>query len=293
MTHVLATLLVALTVVFASATTTYAAIQLQDYSAKNHHRFYIGGDKDFIGADFDSSGVGRLPIGNRWATMISEHFFLSARHWAPVVGQTLRFYSTNDTSGDSENHVVAGGQQIGTSDVWLGRLSTAPSGDIARYPIIDLGEESAYYDQEIYTYGLDFGLSAVSQRLGRNTIDPFSFSNWNVGGSSGRAFRFDFDAVGGVGPDESFIQGGDSGGPSFIAVGDQLAIVGLHWFKFGTTSGDTFVPEYLPGLRNALLPWRGESLTTIVPEPSTLVLLSIPLLVVGTRRIRRSVGQSL
>ena len=284
-------LLLVVGMAFSLATSASGGLLLQSYSPKKHTRFYGGADKEFIGADFDSSGVGRVTSGNRWATMISEHYFVTASHWPTSNGQTVRFYHSDDPNSTFEDHVVAGGEivhdhvdrQFIFSDLWLGRLETAPSADIARYPILDLGEESAYFDLELFVYGLDNSTAPNSQRLGRNTIDPGSFRDQSIDRSTGRIFTFDLDDPGGLGADEAMIQGGDSGGPSFAAVGNQLALVGTHWFTIGDNrSGDTFVPHYIEDLSLAMEA-IGENLQRI-PEPSSVMLMVMAGLAVGLHR---------
>ncbi len=272
----------------------FAKITLQSYSAKNHYRFYTGGDKNFIGSAFDASGVGRG--ADRWATMISEHYFITANHHHAADGATIRFYHSNDPTGAFEDHTIDSGQQVflnpavpaSGTDLWIGKLATAPTTDVARYSVIDLGPNSAYYNEEIYTFGKDFGSASTSQALGRNTIDPGSISSRSDGSNTTLSYLYDFDDPGGVGADESFLQGGDSGGPSFIAVGSQLGLVGIHWFNNSSPdfSGDSFVPGYINQI-NDLLAVGGESLSVIVPEPASLALLLTTLGCLTMRRTRR------
>ena len=258
------------------ATQADAAMMLQSYSAKNHHRFYTGVDKAFIGDTYDSSGVGRG--ANRWATMISEHYFLSARHLHPDNGSTIQFFSGNDPGGASEDHVVASGQFIGGSDLWLGKLSTAPSSSIERYPILNYPSLSSYDNIELYNYGRDADSSNTSQRLGRNNFEPGSIGPQTVSGITGESFLYDYDNPGGMGADETRLAAGDSGGPSFSVINGEFALVGIHWFIYsdmGTLgSGDTFVPNYIADL-NAAMAMMGESVTTVIPEPSSLILVTL------------------
>ncbi len=283
--------LVGVAMLFLCAEPALSAMRIQSYSAKNHRRFYQGADKDFIGAAYDSSGVGRGfgPYG--WATMISDHYFLTAKHLNPTNGQRIRFHHTNDPTEAFEDHFVDSGTRIFSAglgtDLWVGKLSTVPSTDVARYSVIDLGQKSDYTDKEIYTYGLDSNFAGLFQTLGRNTIDPHLFFNWTVGGSKTLAYTFDYDNPGGVGADESMLIGGDSGGPSFISVGNQLALVGIHWFNSvgGGYSGDSFVPEYISQI-NTILGASGESLSVIVPEPSSVALIFAAICGLAARRLR-------
>ena len=284
---VLFSMLVGVGMVFLCVDSVFAVIRLQSYSPKNHRRFYVGADKDFIGADFDSSGIGRGTTANRWATMISDNYFISARHWHPTFGDKVRFYHTNDPNGTFEEHTVASGIRL-EGELWLAKFEETPSANVARYPVVDLGAQANYDDVEIFSYGLDSGISSLSHALGRNTIDSNTIHSQTVGGTTGLAYTFDFDNSGGLGADESQIQPGDSGAPSFVAFGDQLALVGIHWYIQGNASGDAFVSGYLDELDH-FLDIRGDSLNVIVPEPSSaaLLLAACSLAVTVRRRSRR------
>jgi len=89
-----------------------------------------------------------------------------------------------------------------------------------------------------------------------------------------------------ISPDETYLQGGDSGGPSFVeGASGELLLIGIHSF-IGTAdftpdpdrrlSGDTFLPSY-----------RGTILAAI-PEPMSIFLLTILVALSSCRRRRRS-----
>lgn len=98
-----------------------------------------------------------------------------------------------------------------------------------------------------------------------------------------------------VGADETFLVGGDSGGPSFVVENGALAIVGIYSFHaFDSVSGDpvlsgdSFVPSYIDELNAVML--REETLA-LVPEPCTWQLWILAglvgaLSVRGSRRCR-------
>ena len=73
-----------------------------------------------------------------------------------------------------------------------------------------------------------------------------------------------------------------------MVVNGSLALLGPHYFT-GTlgdgtpASGDSFVPNYVSQINNLM----GDESLTLVPEPSTLLLLGAGLLAVGLRRRRR------
>ena len=159
--------------------------------------FYTGADREFIGESYDSTGVGRGVSTSRWATMISDHYFLSATHFHPSIGAPIRFYHSNNPAGSFEDVTVASGTQIAGSDLWLGRLSSAPTTNVQRYPILSYATTAAYNNIELFTYGLGATSGPASQRLGRNYFDPGSVDAYTVGSTTGQAYLFDFDSPAG------------------------------------------------------------------------------------------------
>jgi len=166
--------------------------------------------------------------------------------------------------------------------VYLGRLSAPiPASDhIAFYPVLTLPNTSDYVGKTIYTYG-------IPNLVGRNvisTVEPYAES-----GENGPGMFFNYD-VPGLGPDETYLIGGDSGCPSFAVVNGKLALLGEHFSTYGTSgllipadwgapkasdgswwSVDGFVRAYIDQF-NAVLP-ANQQVTTVVPEPSTALLL--------------------
>ncbi len=68
-------------------------------------------------------------------------------------------------------------------------------------------------------------------------------------------------------PGNAFLQGGDSGGPTFfLYAGASPALVGVHWFNNDSPplSGDTFIPAYLSDLQTAMS-GSGENPTAVAP----------------------------
>jgi hypothetical protein len=262
-----------------------ADLLVQTLQPNRQDRFYVGPDKDFVGQPFDWSGVGQAGNGT-WATMISPDYFVSAAHYHPGAGDVLTFYEGNDPSGPSHQYTVSswsyqtnyGG--VG-SDLWVGRLTTPipSSAHVTYYPILGLASNDDYVGRMIYVNG-------KPNRVGRNIIDrittaqepdpPASPYKYTV------AMEFDYSTTSGLGADECYLIGGDSGGPSFSAVGGQLALVGIHYYNAGTPgpldlgpiSGDSFVPYYIDQL-NANM---GGEHVTVVPEPTTIVLLLVAML---------------
>jgi len=244
---------------------------IRAFDAKRHDRFYADADKAFVGEPFDWSGVGKTN-GGEWVTMISPSYFLSAAHLAPDTGDVVTFYEGNDESTPHTYLVAAGGQQIWMdgvpTDLWLGKLTVPldPAHHIKHYPILLLGSDSLYVDQEIFNYG-------KVDLVGRNVIEWIQVVT--SGSSSGVSVLYDYDDddVIDVGGDETLLQSGDSGGPTFGSWNGELTLLGIHWFNGqaddGTWfSGDTFVPPYINVINDLM---NGEALT-VVPEPAVHIL---------------------
>ena len=250
-----------------------AAMFVLGYQANLNDRFYVGSDKAFIGAAYDWSGVGQSS-DNFWETMISPSYFVTANHWHASIGDTIQFNLDNSPTGTYETRTVVWSEQVGdsNSDLWLGELSSPVGAGVAIYPILSLPNPANYKNLPLYTVGLADGSGVCNMRLGCNNIS-------SAGGSS---MDFVYNTSAGVGSNESYVMSGDSGGPSFVPVDGQLALVGTHSAHSdanpvnGSISIDTFVPFYINAIDAAMLAnGSSEQVTLVVPEPSTVVLLSI------------------
>ena len=232
-----------------------AATKIQGYESYLHERYYVGDDRAFVGDSYDWSGVGLTSISPndllpRWATMISSNYFISANHAHPQVGETVRFYETNDPDGAYEEHVVLSGMQIDKTDLWIGRLETSVSDNIGIMPVINLPDLSDYVGQTINIMGWSTTTSSdrMSMRMGRNVVTA----------STDSYIRWKYD-VPGIGADEAKTQSGDSGGGSFIVYNNQPSLVGIH----SGANADTSVPAYSSDINFLLC---GESLTYSSPD---------------------------
>jgi len=246
---------------------------------QRYSRFYEGGDKAFIGNGLDFSGVS---TSGPWATMISPQYFITAYHWPANSSSTLTFCEGNTTDSGEHTYSVDTSFQFSPlyngqpADVHLGRLSTPiPAADhIAYYPLLNLPDFSDYVSMTIYNYG-------NPNLVGRNVISKIE--PYAEAGENGPSMFFNYD-VPGVGPDETYLIGGDSGGPSFAVVDGKLALLGEHFSTYGTSglipfdggppkasdgswwSVDGFVPAYLDQL-DSVLP-ADQQMTTVVPKSS-------------------------
>jgi hypothetical protein len=223
---------------------------IQGYEPRLHDRYYVGDDRAFVGQQFDWSGVGRgQPTPNPlyenhrpWATMISDMYFVSAGHWHPMWGTTVTFHMDNNPNGpivlgtvDTYGYLIRTPDGAGWTDLWIGKFVSPIPDTIARYPALNL--PSSYIGLTLYASG-------KPDVVGRNIIaDVYT-------GTKGPLLRMNYE-IPGLGDDECFVQPGDSGGCSFVAVGNQLAVVGGHYFYSPSPidgeswSADTFVPGSL------------------------------------------------
>jgi hypothetical protein len=263
-----------------------AAMIVRHFQAPRHDRYYIGMDKAFIGDPYDFSGVGGT--GSAWATLVSDCFFLSATHAHPGIGSSVIFFEGNDLFGTSHTYTVAGGQQIGNTDLWVGWFGSAVDSNLARYPVLDLPLASDYFGLTQWNYG-------VNHRVGLNVTEGAGL--FTVGPSTGFSFVADYDNndTPSVGGDATFLQSGDSGAPTFNIVNGQLALIGIHWAISdifpGTNEGELFidsaVPAYISAI-NGVLAGKGQQLILAVPEPGMTVLLVISACGLGLVRRRRA-----
>jgi hypothetical protein len=269
-------------------------------------RFYVGADKAFIGAGMDLSGVG-LSSGGSWATMISPQYFISAYHDHPTAGQTVTFYQGDTTAGGGYTFTVdptyiATSYNGSPSDVYIGKLTTPiPASDhIASYPVLQLPSNNSYIGMTVYTYG-------YPNRLGTNVIS--NVGTYTEAGESQTGMFYNYDSSGGL--SESYLMGGDSGGPSFSVYNGQLMLMGEHFSNWGTSglpgapgnvwpttgdgswwSVDGFLPSYVSQI-DASLP-ADQQIATVqpVPEPITMTSLALAMGGLGAYLKRRKAQAS-
>lgn len=295
---------VALSLCFVSVRPVAAALTINGYTpatAGQYDRF--DNDPTFVGSAYDWSGVGRT-AGGRWGVLISPSFVLSAAHYPPGLGNTIRFYASNDSGGVFESSVIGSnftitdtGIGVG-SDLLLTRLNTPVTG-IATYAI---GNPAlSLVGEELFVWGQSDKADAfLNTRLGRNEVTGVApaFSDPKLVGT-GDIFVYDYNTTSGLGADEAKVDTGDSGGPSFIVGPDgKLALVGIHWFKYDPDpevpgslggSGDTLVTSFIDELNTAMAATGSlERVTVAVPEPSILGLCAVGLSTVCFRRRSRA-----
>jgi hypothetical protein len=293
--RILALLAIALAATVFHASTSSASLLIRGYQTGGDSRYDRFADSsDFVGDGLDFSGVGQDATGDpahpdqhRWATMISPHFFVCARHYA--ASGTVTFYdSTSQTNGHS--YAVLGGSAVYVegqtlpTDLYIGIIGSAASETY--YPILD--PNCVTVGQSLLVYG-------KSDRVGTNTIsaieDSFDLQTQNTDGSlttisRQKGFDFVYNEVGN--PGDAALVSGDSGAPSFVKIGNQLVLVGTHSGSdyslsapFPYTSTDTCPSFYIDEINAAMAALAAQygvgagEHVTVVPEPSALVLLAI------------------
>jgi len=270
-----------------------SALIIDSGSDEYNNRFNTTGDSNFIGKAYDWSGVG-WTAGSRWVTMVSDSYFLSANHWHPSSGDTVTFWEGNYGS-TSHTYTVGGGQRVGSTDLWLGQLTTTldSAHSINPFPVLMHETVNEYVYQEIFVYGAQQGNNVTGEHwVGKNVVDA-------IGDLASAGFIQQFFAN--QDPDGTYPwlnstiayeakgEGGDSGAPSFHVYDGQLALTGIHWATSNDPSStfDTFVSEYYSSI-NSLM--SGESLsavgTAVIPEPASLLLLVLASFTILHRRRR-------
>ena len=261
----------------------------------------------FYQSSLDLSGVGwKLPnltsgAGTAWnVAMIDNVHFIAAWHVHVAqdgtgksflgVGDTVNFRPSNSTTAIIQRQIASVVQvpnpDNSTTDVMLGTLSAPFTAldHIMSYPIPTNTDFNSYSQMPIFAYGRE-------SRFGRNNFSPTVFNgspSLDFGTGPTQYFSTDYDqpqfgASGNpdglpstVGPDESHLEGGDSGGPSFIMVGNQLQLIGDHiaiasYSDVGLTAppgGDTTAFSF-----DSFLPFYASEIATLTaPEPGSLGL---------------------
>ncbi len=272
--------------------TTARALTIVGYDPAVNDRFSSGypgtpvenSSLSFLGAGYDLSGVGWNTSNNTQSfAMISDQYFVYSNHFAP--GSSMSFLSptlgtvvTYGVSGTRYNFTYNGQ----TSDFAIGMLTTPISaGDgIASYPILDLAQVSDYLGLPALIYGrADGGSSPV---LGATTVDlllPFDFPGSPAGNDTfGVGYSYNSSQ-----PGDSFFQGGDSSGPTFVSWYGQLALLGTHSV---VTNGSTpYSIDNLIAIYTDQMTAQGLDFSA-VPEPSRALLLLIGACALLRRRHR-------
>lgn len=284
-----------------------AAISIQNFTAATNDRFADA--PGFIAGEYDWSGVGRS-VDGKWVTMISPNVFLSARHFHPGspgsgIGQSVLFHAGNEPSATPVARTIAGVQQVGGTDLWLGYLSSPVPASIATYAISTtvlssgsfgtspLANAPAYMSGISPTTG-DYGsYPATNQAVGTNRIEGFQ-SGVTVSGVTGDVLLLVQNQAGDAEFShttyEAQLAGGDSGSPLMTVSAGKLVVSGIAW-AVGTLDIDpgpgvtnrtgtiyTYTGNYAPIIQNYVT-------ANAVPEPSSFTPVAMMALF-GFRRRR-------
>lgn len=271
-------------------TISHGTMIVRNFEPARHNRFYTGSDKNFVGEAYDFSGVGINNLGH-WATLITDNAFLSSTHYHPGTGETVTFHASNDLATPGYTYTVTGGVRIATTDLWLGWFDTSVTVDasIERYSVPMRPSAYDYLGLMLYNYG-------ASHRVGLNVLDELGILS--LGSSTGLVSWYDYDNndIPSVGGDETMLQSGDSGAPSFTVFNSSLTLLGIHWALTRIPEGslDTFIPEYFDEINSALAA-RGQTLSFVplpTPEPDSIQYLLFALVGLWHNRKRnlRSTG---
>lgn len=267
-------------------------LAIDDSSSALNDRF--ANDGSFIMNNYDLSGVGRSS-NNRWGTLVSRNVFVSATHFFPNTSQTLTFYKTNDPTGPSVTINIASGQQIGSSDVWVGVLSEpVPVGyAVYSFATADINnptdfDASIYHEQDAFMLGQSpFNNFSGTQdvAVGRNVLDSWLDNASGTNDAIRAAIEDESNDV----TYESTLIGGDSGAPLFVDFDEadanyDLQLVGTNWFVQPVSgpkeqNGFTYLGNYDAAIQTIID-------SNPVPEPSGLALFGIGALLLASHRRR-------
>ena len=248
------------------------ALEIRNYTPERHDRFLLNDDGDPVidangnvtlnsTAYYDSSlytAVGYS--GDGQFALVTERHVLFAEHFAPPKGFPIFF---RNNAGELISRTVEslitvpnglqnedGSDQI--ADVIILRLN-APIFEetgVTPLPYANLGGETQYTSQELVMFGNRL-------RAGRGLIGPFQNSSVDDPPIDSTRTYWSFYTSTGLNPDDSFVEGGDSGSPSFVTVNGRPALVAVHLGEARLTTGerltvDSFVPEYVDAINTAL-----------------------------------------
>ncbi len=277
-----------------------AATSIQNFAAASNDRF--ANNPNFIGSGLNWSGVGRSNTGG-WGTMLTPSVFLSATHARPGTGSVMSFFPGNDPSALAVTRTVTGGQRLGTSDLWVGTLSSALPPAITNYQFCQIAVSAANFatsalnDLPILMGGISptasgYGaVTATVQTVGTNRLEGFA-EDLVVDGSTGdvllTAQNLTSDATYGftVTGFEAQLVSGDSGSPLMMVAGGRLVLVGIAWAAGAVDiNPDPNIVINRPGSAFSYTGSHTTEILALIPEPAVpwLVLPACGLLALRRR----------
>ncbi|MFM7562099.1 MAG: hypothetical protein ACKO81_03585 [Planctomycetota bacterium] len=234
----------------------FGDIQIDGYSDATNDRFTNSGS--FIMSGYNLSGVGQVSSASgqgRWATLVAPNIVLSAWHYPPPTNSSITFYLDNDpNSTPVVRTVTSNNVRVGATDLWIGVLNSAVTG-ATYYNIADesltgppggnsgnIVNAGSFQGVNAFMFGLSPKANVAwrDQAVGRNRISGY----WeNVGylGTDDDTLILEYNQSSSPDyvPYESYLRGGDSGGPMFIDRGGSLVLMGTNAFVLTNTGGQT------------------------------------------------------
>ena len=241
------------------------------------------------GTSFNWSGVGwdNAGISNNVA-LISPTQFLYSAHSS--LSGTLSFLGPSSglfTTGHGGVTSIAG------TDLAIGTLNAAAPADIVPFPIaIPTGDLDDLRDITLYVYGKGSTGASSSHRLGIDELGMHDGTNFLVENVAGRVtplFVYERDTSIDY---QVLLSSGASGGPTFVNVNGNLALMGIHAARQQLPGGgnwvnfDTFLPVLAADIAAAAPSANFVFFSPSVPEPSQALLLLFGLLGFVARRTR-------
>ena len=249
----------------------FANMVIEGFSDAANNRF-TNDPASFIGGTLDFSGVARTPDRGRWGTLISPNAALSAHHFRARVGDTYEFYPDNDPNSTPFEAVVTSTLRVGSSDLSIAILDRNVDASIAVYDfaiepysgdppmVIDNPDGTTSFQtfinsdpNEVDIAGaraLMFGISkaqnttATDQAVGENLVLGYSENVVFGSNTNNDTIIFERDAPGSANflTHETYVQGGDSGAPTFLIDSEtnELVLLGVNSFQLDAADPSTF-----------------------------------------------------
>jgi len=275
------------------------AATILGYDPALHERYLNGApNPNFIVDEADISGVSGRPESTAdTAVLISPLHVVTARHLGTP---TVRFRTSSGTfktysvaSGFEDLTTNLGGGMTSVSDIRIYRLSAPiPVADgVTPMSIFD-GDALDLVGQQIFSFGRGSqpGLSmGQSTQAGLNVVrDILLVQGPSSSTTIATSFTYDTDPnnalFDGVGVGETQLLDGDSGRPTLIQIGDDVALLGPNLgvdpdgqlYDGLYTNFASLLTPYLPEIRS-IVETDGYTISTLsfVPEPSSFALLTI------------------
>lgn len=275
----LLSILLILTALLSSAN----ALQFRDNQNTSDNARFIGPlsspstlstNPSFLLNGFETTGIAWFVQDNRRQfAMVSPQHFVCATHFRPSANGQVRFLGSD---GQIYTHEIRSVEIIsdanGNTDLTLGTLEEAvDTSVITPFRYANFNQQSSYFGA-----GHVFGITATAGFTSFTSISRLSDLNLSVSASfdNTQFLLLQYNIPAGN-PNDSFLESGDSGSPSFLSVNGELALVGTNSLVADTENSQfafaAFIPFYANEL-NALMANEGFQLSPLNPSVTTLDL---------------------